>query len=183
MGKKDQGVSASDGRYQAVPRTLCFITHGEDVLLLKGAPDKRIWANRYNGLGGHVERDEDVCTAALREICEETGWRADDVQNLRLRGLVNVDAGDAQTGIMLFVFTARARQRQTRASAEGVLEWIPRSRLLGYDLVEDLPVLLPRLLSLADDAPPFFAHYSYDQDDRLVVRFNTATCQISASKL
>lgn len=172
MGHKDQGVLASAGRYQVVPRTLCFITYGDDVLLLKGASDKRIWADRYNGVGGHVGRHEDVCAAALREICEETGWCADDVENLRLRGLINIDAGDPQIGIMLFVFTARARRRQTCASAEGTLEWIPHYRLLDYDLVEDLPVLLPRVLSLPDDAPPFFAHYSYDQDDQLVVRSN-----------
>jgi 8-oxo-dGTP diphosphatase len=172
MGKEDQGVFASTRRYHTVPRTLCFITHGNDVLLLKGAPDKRIWANRYNGVGGHVERDEDVCEAALREICEETGWSKNDVENLRLRGVINVDAGDPQTGIMLFVFTARANQRQTGASAEGTLEWIPRSRLLDYDLVEDLPVLLPRVLSSPDDAPLFFAHYSYGSNDQLVIRFN-----------
>jgi 8-oxo-dGTP diphosphatase len=172
MGRKDQGVFASAGRYQAVPRTLCFVTHGDDVLLLKGSPDKRLWANRYNGVGGHVERDEDVCTAALREICEETGWCADDVENLRLCGLINVDVGDRQTGIILFVFTARAHWRQICASAEGTLEWIPRSQLLDYDLVEDLPVLLPRVLSLPDGASPFCAHYSYDQNDQLVICFN-----------
>lgn len=171
MGQQDQGVFSSAGRYQTVPRTLCFILHGDDVLLLKGAPDKRLWANRYNGVGGHVERDEDVCTAALREICEETGWCDDQVEGLRLRGLVNVDAGDPHTGIMLFVFTARTSTRGTRASAEGALEWVPRSRLLEYPLVDDLPVLLPRLLALPNDAAPLFAHYGYDQNDQLVMRF------------
>ena len=172
MPHRDQGVSESAGRYQVVPRVLCFVTHGEDVLLLRGAPDKRLWANRYNGLGGHVERGEDVWAAALREICEETGWQAGDVKDLQLRGLINVDARDPRTGIMLFVFTAEARQWRVWASAEGVPEWVHRDELLNYDLVEDLPFVLPRVLALPQDAPFFFAHYSYDQDDRLVIRFN-----------
>jgi len=183
MGKPDQGVFASAGRYQTVPRTLCFITHGDDVLLLKGAPDKRLWANLYNGVGGHVERHEDVYAAALREICEETGWDKDDLQDLYLRGLVNIDAGDSQVGVMLFVFTARARRRQTHASSEGTLEWAPRHQLLDYALVQDLFILLPRVLSLADNAPPFFAHYGYDQDDQLVIHFNEITCQMCPSRL
>ena len=171
MAQKDQGVFASAGRYCAVPRTLCFITHDDDVLLLKGAPDKRLWANKYNGVGGHVEHGEDVCAAALREICEETGWCADDIKDLRLCGLINVDAGDPQIGILLFVFTAQARHRRTQASTEGTLEWIPQSRLADYDLVQDLPVLLPRMLALKQDAPLIYGHYSYDQNDQLVINF------------
>jgi 8-oxo-dGTP diphosphatase len=177
MSQQDQGVFASDGRYKTVPRTLCFVLHGDDVLLLKGAPNKRLWAKRYNGVGGHVERGEDVCTAARREICEETGWCDDELEDLRLRGIINVDAGDPLTGIALFVFTARARVRQTRASPEGTLEWIPRSRLLDYALVEDLLVLLPRVLALADDAPPLFGHYSYDENGGLVIRLNSCHLQ------
>jgi 8-oxo-dGTP diphosphatase len=171
MGQENQGISASADRYQVVPRTLCFLLQGDDVLLLKGAPEKRIWPNRYNGVGGHVERDEDVRAAALREICEETGWQLDDVHDLRLRCLVNIDAGDQHSGVLLFVFTAKARRRQTLASSEGALEWIPRSRLRDHALVEDLRVLLPRVLALPDDASPLFAHYSYDRDDQLIVRF------------
>lgn len=177
MGQEDQGVAASAGRYHVVPRTLCFVTHNDCVLLLKGAPDKPIWANRYNGLGGHIERSEDVYTSALREICEEAGWEARNVQNLCLRGIVNVDAGDPQTGIMLFIFTAQVRRPEVRPSREGTLEWIPFTQLANYDLVEDIPVLLSRLLSTSqsasgsDDAPVFFAHYAYDEQDQLVINF------------
>jgi len=29
------------------------------VLLLRGAPKKKIWPDQYNGVGGHVKPDED----------------------------------------------------------------------------------------------------------------------------
>lgn len=167
MSRRDQGVRESQGRYQVVPRTLCFVTHGDDVLLLKGAATKHIWPGRYNGLGGHVEADEDVLTAAVREIREEAGL---EVTEVRLRGIVNIYTGE-EAGILLFVFTATAPSRWTTASAEGALAWVPRSQLATLDLVEDLPALLPRLLDAPPDAPPFFAHYSYDEEDRLVIRF------------
>ena len=33
MGREDQGVAASRHRYHVVPRTLCFVRHGDEVLL------------------------------------------------------------------------------------------------------------------------------------------------------
>ncbi len=167
MGKADQGVQTSAGRYTVVPRVLTFVLSGQDVLLLKGAPTKRLWANRYNGIGGHVEAAEDIYTAARREVAEETGLH---VQDLRLRGVIHIDAGGT-IGILMFVFSARSDQRQTRPSEEGALEWVPLEHLDGRDLVEDLPVLLRRIAAMSDDAPPFFARYWYDADDRLCMAF------------
>jgi predicted NUDIX family phosphoesterase len=58
MPKSDQGVHTK--RYQIIPRVLIFIFDGDRVLLIKGAPNKRLWANQYNGIGGHIERGEDA---------------------------------------------------------------------------------------------------------------------------
>ena len=102
MGRADQKLSSN--RYQVVPRTLCFVTHGDDVLLLRGAPDKPIWPNKYNGVGGHIEPDEDVYSAARREIEEETGL---EVHHLCLRGTINIPVDEASNiGILVFVFSA-----------------------------------------------------------------------------
>ncbi len=173
MPKSDQGieVSLSRQRYTLIPRTLVFITRSDRVLLLRGAPTKRIWANKYNGLGGHVERDEDIYSAAQREVLEETGLTVD---NLRLCGLINIDGGQS-SGILLFVFTAISDSGEPIASEEGTLEWVARDRLTHHDLVEDLTTILPRALDLPPNAAPFFAHYSYDNQGQLIIRFAQTT--------
>jgi len=163
----DQGIDpAKTGgrqRYQAVPRTLIFVTRlnpdsgAEEVLLLKGAPAKRLWANHYNGLGGHVEAGEDILAAAQREWTEETGL---PVSELTLRGVVNIET-DGEAGVLVFVFRGRTQERLPRPSPEGTPEWLPLDRLADYLLVDDLPHLLPRTLG---DAPIFFAHYAPDAD-------------------
>jgi hypothetical protein len=38
-------------------------------------------------------------------------------------------------------------------------------------MVEDLPHILPRILTMPDDAPPLFVHVSYDEDDKIQMRF------------
>lgn len=171
MSKADQGIDVSlkRQRYTVIPRTLVFITRDDRVLLLRGAPTKRIWANKYNGVGGHIEHDEDVYAAALREVREETGL---EVENLHLVGLINID-GDQPMGIMLFIFTAASRSGDPIPSEEGSLEWISRDQLAQIDLVEDLPTILPRALDLPPNALPFFAHYHYDEQERLVIRVRT----------
>lgn len=170
MPATDQGVAKSKDRYKLIPRVLCFVTHGADVLLLKGAPTKKIWANRYNGLGGHLERGEGAAAAAEREILEEAGL---PVRDLRLRGVVVIHTGEAD-GIGLYVYTATALSRAFTPSPEGALEWVPADRIRERDLVEDLPTLLPRVLAMRPADPPFSASYTYDERDQLVITFDAA---------
>ena len=168
MGAKQQGADATQRRWLTMPRTLSFVMNGDDVLMLKRDASKRVFPNQYNGLGGHVERDEDVRSSALREIEEESGLI---VHSLRLRSIHNIDAGEA-SGILLFVFTAISDSRDLKPdSPEGTLEWISIDKVLDYDLVEDLPQLLPRVLNLPDGQDPLYAHVGYGEEDQIRLRF------------
>ena len=143
-------------RFTAYPRVLCFVQNGQDVLLLKGAPTKRLYANLYNGVGGHVERDEDVLTALRREVREETGL---EIEQPCLRAIIVADEGPGP-GVVIFVYTADSATRAVRPSAEGGLVWAPRARLLEYDVVPDLRDLLPRLFSGSSGI--IHGHYAND---------------------
>ena len=171
MGAHEQGANATEGRWLTIPRTLCFVLNGDDVLLMRRAPHRRVFPNRYNGVGGHIERDEDPLTSARREIREETGLVAHD---LSLKAVYNIDAGET-TGIVLFVFTGLSDTREVTANSEGTLHWIPRQDVTTVDLVEDLPILLPRVLAMQSGDAPLFIHVSYDDKDQIQLRFADAT--------
>jgi len=149
-----------EGRYTLIPRTLIFLTQGDSILLLEGSSNKTLWANRFNGVGGHVERGESVLTSARRELLEETGLSSED---LKLCGTITIDTGK-EVGIGIFVFRGSHTRGELKTSQEGSLMWVPIDEIHDLPLVVDLYELLPKVLTMESDDPPFSAHIAYDHD-------------------
>jgi 8-oxo-dGTP diphosphatase len=164
MPKEEQGVTHH--RYQVIPRTLTFIQKGDHVLMIKGNPTKRLWANRYNGIGGHVEKGEDIYASARRELQEEAGF---DCEDIHLCGSIMIDVNE-ETGIHLFVFKGQYNGGTLKSSDEGNLQWISLHQLINYPLVEDLKIILPVIMELKS-GEMLYGHYDYDEQEQLRINF------------
>ena len=165
MPVSEQGVTRD--RFMVIPRTLIFLRRGTSYLLLKGAPTKRLWADRYNGIGGHIERSEDVLSAARRELLEETGLSAD----MWLAGTLLVDT-QQNIGICVFVLTGECNSGEPLPSKEGLAEWVSFAEVEQLPVVPDVPVLLARLHGMKRGDPPFSARSYYDEQEVLQVIFS-----------
>ncbi len=162
------GQRVQPGRYTVVPRTLSFLIQDDRILLLRIREGRNAWSGLLNGVGGHIEQGESPGEAARREILEETGLVADQLQ---LCGVVLVDVG-SKPGIALTIFVGGASEGKLTASAEGVPEWIPLSQLKEQALVQDLHELIPRALDCHARKTTFTALTMFDQDGSPRIRFS-----------
>jgi 8-oxo-dGTP diphosphatase len=141
---------------QAAPNlcyTLCFLTRGDQVLLLhrRCAPNQGLW----NGVGGRIEPGEEPLASCLREVEEETGFK---ITAARFGGLLTWEGFETLPG-GLYLYTAPAPPGDPVSNDEGELEWKPREWLFtASEVVSNLHVVAPLLLA---GAAPAEYHFVY----------------------
>ncbi len=138
--------------------TLCYITRGNDVLMLHRVKKKHdINKDKWIGIGGKFEADESPDECLLREAKEETGLT---LTSWRCRGIVTF-LNDACEGEYKYLFTADGFEGQLLECDEGDLQWISREFLNALPKWEGDRIFLDLLWQ---DAPFFLLTLRYHGD-------------------
>lgn len=123
-----------------IPATIAVVVRGRDVLLVRRAnpPD----AGRWGFPGGKIERGEPLAQAALRELREETGVRAEP---LRAFGAVDVldhaASGDLRHHFILIAVLCRWTAGEPVAGDDALeARWVDLGSLGDTDLALSLDV-------------------------------------------
>ena len=102
---------------------------------------------KYNGLGGKVERNEDVVSGMCREIFEESGLIC---KQMSLAGTISWPGfgkeGEDWFGFIFRIFEVEGSL--LTASKEGTLEWVAVEKVLSLPLWEGDRFFLPLVLDL-----------------------------------
>ena len=140
--------------------SLCYITRGNDVLMLHRVKNKNdINHDKWIGIGGKFEENEAPDECLLREVREETGLQ---LTSWRCRGIVTFLSEN--DGEYMYLFTADGFTGQLKECDEGDLQWVSREFLDQLPKWEGDKIFLDLLWQ---DAPFFLLTLRY-QGDSLV---------------
>jgi 8-oxo-dGTP diphosphatase len=131
--------------YRPVLATLGYVLSGDGrqaLLINRNRRPSDPHFGKYNGLGGKLERDEDVVTCLYREINEEAGIECSEAH---LRGTVSWPGfGPDGSDWFGFIFLiTKWRGEAKRESTEGTLFWVDLERLSDLPMWEGDRHFLP----------------------------------------
>ena len=139
--------------------TLCYITRGDEVLMLHRVKKKNdINQDKWIGIGGKFEGEETPDECLLREAWEETGLK---LTSWKCRGVVTFLTNGMCEGEFMYLFTADGFEGELRECDEGDLRWVSREFLHQLPKWEGDQIFLDLLWQ---DAPFFLLKLRYDGD-------------------
>ncbi|MBQ8797065.1 MAG: 8-oxo-dGTP diphosphatase [Oscillospiraceae bacterium] len=138
--------------------TLCYITRGDEVLMLhRVKKENDINKDKWIGIGGKFESEESPDECLLREAKEETGLT---LTSWRCRGIVTF-LNDCCEGEFMYLFTADGFEGVLKTCDEGDLRWVSREFLDSLPKWEGDKIFLDLLWQ---DAPFFLLTLRYSGD-------------------
>ena len=139
--------------------TLCYITRGDDVLMLhRVKKEKDLNKDKWIGIGGKFEEGESPDECLLREAMEETGLR---LTSWRCRGVVTFLTNGPWEGEYMYLFTADSFEGELKVCEEGDLQWVSRAFVNDLPKWEGDQIFLDLLWQ---EAPFFLLTLRYDGD-------------------
>ena len=135
-----------------VNTTLCYITRGNEVLMLHRIKKKNdINQDKWIGVGGKFEGTESPDECLLREVYEETGLT---LTSWQCRGVVTFlqESDHGLFGEFMYLFTADGFEGSLKDCDEGQLQWVSREFLDNLPKWEGDSIFLELLWKNA----PFF---------------------------
>lgn len=144
--------------------TLCYITQGDQVLMLHRIKKKNdINQDKWIGVGGKFEGTESPEECLFREVWEETGLT---LTQWKCRGVVTflTEQESGVFGEYMYLFTADGFTGTLKECDEGTLQWVSRDFLDKLPKWEGDQIFLDLLWQ---DAPFFLLTLRY-RGDRLM---------------
>ncbi|MBQ6921325.1 MAG: 8-oxo-dGTP diphosphatase [Bacilli bacterium] len=133
------------------------------LMLLRNKKKHDINANKWIGVGGHLEEKESPLDALYREIKEETGL---DVISYEYKSLIRFNYDDISE--LMHLYIVNEFKGDLIDCDEGTLKWIKKSDLFSLELWEGDKIFLKKLIN---NEPYFELELNYLEDKLISFKF------------
>ena len=139
--------------------TLCYITRGDEVLMLHRTKKKNdLNQDKWIGIGGKFEANESPDECLLREAYEETGLT---LTNWKCHGVITFLTDGEFEGEYMYLFSCDEFTGELKTCDEGQLQWVSREFLDKLPKWEGDKIFLDLMWQ---DAPFFLLKLRYSGD-------------------
>ena len=146
--------------------TLCYITRGDEVLMLHRVKKKNdVNQDKWIGVCGKFEEGESPEDCLCREVWEETGLK---LQSWRYCGIVTFTC-EGWEGEYMHLFTSDDFTGELKVCEEGDLQWVSREFLDALPKWEGDTIFLKLMW---ENAPFFSLKLCYQKDKLLHAALN-----------
>lgn len=145
------------GRAEIVELAVLCLVHKDGYYLLQDRV-KEDWKG-FALPGGHIEKDESVVDAVIREMKEETGLT---ILHPRLCGVKQFPGTEGR--YLVFLFETQEFEGLLKSSDEGRMHWIHKDDIASIAAVADFEALLQVML---DDS---LTEFIYDQNWNVILK-------------
>lgn len=139
--------------------TLCLIVKDDQVLMmLRNKKDNDVHLNKYNGLGGKLEKGESKIECMLREVYEEAGI---NLTKYNYVGKVTFKNFGYQKGTeVMYCFVGYKYENEIGYCNEGELKWIDKDKILSLPLWDGDQYFIMKII----ENKPFNIYLHYESD-------------------
>lgn len=143
--------------------TQCYLIQNDQwLMLLRNKKINDLNEGKWIGVGGKMEKGESPLDCIQREILEETGLIAED---LELRGIIDFYY-DTKPSEKIYTYTCHNFTGTLHDCKEGTLQWISQKEILNRSLWEGDRIFLKKLLD--ENSKFFYLILRYDDTGNLL---------------
>ncbi len=139
--------------------TLCIVQESNRILL--GMKKRGFGVGRFNGFGGKVNLNETIHEAALRELEEEAGIKALDLEEY---GVINFEFRGKEDILEVHIFKTSKFSGEITESEEMLPQWFEINEIPYSEMWSDDIYWLPLFLK----GQKFKGRFLFDEDDKVL---------------
>jgi len=126
---------------------MCFLEYNGKILIARRSPKVGTYPGKWAGISGYIEENESPYQTVLKEISEEAGLLAEDVELIKEGDLLSVPDKEINVLWRVHPYLFRTKTDKLKLNQEHEEpKWIKPEEIANYETLPKLPEVLKSVI-------------------------------------